>query len=263
MMTRGHGTTVRLGLGLLMAAGATARIEAQTLPFGPGEELVYEVRVAPMGRVGKGTLRVERAEAIRGQKVYRLSFDFTAKVGPLRAVQRSDSWLDPERLMVLRFHKRESQPLARDRSEQVEIYPEERRWQAADGERGRAPTTAPLDELSLLYYVRLLPLDEGEEVRLERHFDPERNPVIVKALGREMLTVPAGTFSAMVFEMRVRDPNRYRGEGRIRLHILDDDRRTPVRIQTTLPDAGTITLELQAVRLVEPDGPARVAARRP
>lgn len=254
--------TAWLGLGLVMAAGATARIEAQALPFGPGEELVYEVRVAPMGRVGKGTLRVERAEAIRGHKVYRLSFDFTAKVGPLRAVQQSDSWLDPDRLLVLRFHKQEKQPLARDRSEEVDIYPEERRWEAASGQRGRAPTAAPLDELSLLYYVRLLQLEEGQEVRLERHFDLDRNPVIVKALGREMITVPAGTFSAMVVEMRVRDPNRYRGEGRILLHILDNDRRTPVRIQTALPDAGRIVLELDTVRRVEPEASARMATRR-
>lgn len=258
-MTRSHATAAWLGLGLVLAAGASAPIEAQALPFGPGEELVYAVRVAPMGRVGKGTLRVERAEEIRGHEVYRLSFYFTAKVGPLRAVQQSESWLDPERLMVLRFHKQEKQPLARDRSEEVEIYPEERRWEAASGERGRAPTAAPLDELSLLYYVRLLPLEGGREVRLERHFDMERNPVIVKALGREMIKVPAGTFSAMVVEMRVRDPNRYQGEGRIRLHILDDDRRTPVRIQTALPDAGTITLELETVRLVEPEASSRIA----
>lgn len=252
--------TACLGLAAVLAAAGPPVLAAQALPFGPGETLVYEASVAPMGSVGEGTLRVQGPESLRGREVYVLRFDFAARVGPLKASQESGSWLDPARFTALRFHKREAQPLARDRSEAVEIYPQERRWEGADGESGSAPTAAPLDELSLLYYVRLLPLEPGEEVRLERHFDPERNPVIVRAVGREVIDVPAGRFSTLVVEMRVRDPERYRGEGRIRMNITEDERRTPIRIRTTLPDAGTITLELKAARSA-PRG-AKLAARR-
>ena len=38
---------------------------------------------------------------------YELHFDFTARVGPLSVSQRTVSWLDPERMAVMRFAKRE------------------------------------------------------------------------------------------------------------------------------------------------------------
>lgn len=246
-MTRRQRTLNRMTIALTLIAGSGTAAAAQSLPFGPGELLVYRVRVAPMGNVGEGTLSVHGPELVRGRETYQLSFAFSASFGPLKGMQQSDSWLDPERLAALRFQRRERKPLARESGELVEIYPDEARWEEAGGETGRAPTTAPLDELSLLYYVRLMPLHEGLEVRLDRHFDVDRNPVWVKALRRETIDVPAGTFRAMLVEMRVRDPARYRGEGRIRMHIVEDGRRLPVRIQTALPDAGTITLDLAAV----------------
>lgn len=235
-------------LGLLEGAGLLAQSDAPRLPFRPGEELVYRMRVSPMGTIGRGTLSVEGPELLRGHEVYVLRFDLDAKVGPFAAAQHSRSWLDPRRMAVLRSHKHEQQPLAPDASEEVEVYPERRRWEAADDEAGRAPTDAPLDELSFLYFIRMLSLADGAEHRFERHFDPERNPVRVRVVGREPMTVPAGTFSTIIVEMRVRDPARYRGEGRIRLHLVDDERRTPVRIETSLPNVGTTTLELETAR---------------
>lgn len=237
-----------VGAGLLAAAGAGAQAETRPFPFAPGEEMVYRVRVSPMGTVGRGTLRVESAEPVRGRETYLLRFDFTAKVGPFRAAQHSRSWVDARTLAGLRFHKHEQQPLARDVTEEVQIYAKEQRWVAADGETGRAPTTVPLDELSFLYYIRTLALPAGSELTLDRHFDPERNPVVVRVLRRERIEVPAGAFATVLVEMRVRDPQRYRGEGRIRMHLLEDESRTPIRIETTLPEVGTMTLDLESVR---------------
>jgi hypothetical protein len=64
-------------------------------------------------------------------------------------------------------------------------------------------------------------------------------------VGREQLTVKAGTFETVLVEMRVRDPARYKGEGVIRIHFSDDDRRLPLRIESTLPVAGTALLTLE------------------
>jgi hypothetical protein len=69
----------------------------------------------------------------------------------------------------------------------------------------------------------------------------------VKVLGRESVTVGAGTFDALLVEMRVRDPAHYRGEGVIRIHLTDDARRLPLRIESTIPVAGTALLTLEAL----------------
>ena len=158
---------------------------------------------------------------------------------------RSRSWLDSKRMTSLRFAKDERRLLARHR-ESVEVYPDQQRWAAADGRAGNSPTDAPLDELSFIYFVRTLPLTPGATFSFTRHFEKGRNPVEVNVIGREKITVEAGTFSTVVVEMRVRDPRHYQGEGVIRIHLTDDACRLPVRIESTVPGIGNTVLSLES-----------------
>src|SRR5690606_11555826 len=104
---------------------------------------------------------------------------------------------------------------------------------------------APLDELSFIYFLRSLPLEEGESHALARHFDPERNPVVVRVLRRERVSVPAGDFATVVVEMRVKDQRTFAGNGALRLYLTDDARRIPVRIESSAPVVGAMTLLLE------------------
>ena len=233
-------------LGLVVAALASLAValpaqESATLPFRVGERLVYDGRVRGIG--GRGTMWIEGPVDVRGVATYELHFDFFARVGPLSVSQKSTSWLDPERMAAMRFEKRERHLLAR-REEAIELFPDERRWRAKDGEAGASPTTAPLDELSFIYFIRTLPLTSDSTLRFARHFDPARSPTLVRVLGREQVDTPAGSYGTVVVEMRVRDPQHYKGEGRIRFSISDDRCRLPVRIESTIPDAGTVVLTL-------------------
>jgi hypothetical protein len=45
--------------------------------------------------------------------------------------------------------------------------------------------------------------------------------------------------------MRVRHPRHYRGEGVIRIHLSDDDRRIPLKIESNAPATGKVTLVLK------------------
>jgi hypothetical protein len=128
----------------------------------------------------------------------------------------------------------------------VELYPEQRRWEAEDGRRGESPTDAPLDELSFMYFIRTLPLTPDATYRLDRHFEQERNPASVRVGGRETVKTPAGEFRTIVVELRVRDPRRYRGEGLIRINLSDDERRLPVRIESAMPIIGNAVLTLES-----------------
>src|SRR5689334_12875498 len=211
-------TSVASGYALaaLVATAALAPVataQESTLPFTVGERLEYVGRVR--GISGRGSMWVEGPVLVRGVSTYELHFDFTARIGPMSVTQRTVSWLDPERMAVMRFAKHERRILAR-RDEDVELYPSERRWHAKDGQSGESPTDAPLDELSFIYFIRTLPLGSDSTLSFSRHFDAQRSPTTIRVLGHEELATAAGTINTTVVEMRVRDPEHYRGEGQIR-----------------------------------------------
>jgi len=47
--------------------------------------------------------------------------------------------------------------------------------------------------------------------------------------------------------MRVKDPERYGGEGVIRLHLSDDVHRYPIRIESSVPVLGATVLTLESI----------------
>jgi hypothetical protein len=239
-------TSVASGFALAALATSAALAPIATaqqspLPFNVGERLEYVGKVR--GLTGRGTMWVDGPVLVRGVSTYELHFDFSARVGPMSVVQRTVSWLDPERMAVMRFTKHERRILARH-DEDIELFPEERRWRAKNGESGESPTDAPLDELSFIYFIRTLPLGSDSTLSFSRHFDAQRSPTTVRVVGHEQITTEAGSIATTVVEMRVRDPEHYRGEGTIRFSISDDRCRLPVRIESTIPDAGTVVLTL-------------------
>ncbi|HJU64840.1 MAG TPA: DUF3108 domain-containing protein [Gemmatimonadaceae bacterium] len=237
---------------LISATGAMAQtpdpvsdtFAAPPLPFEVGEELVYKADLGRLGGSGRGTMRVGAVEYVRGRPVYVLHFELRGKVALFGVEDRTCSWFDPAERASLRFHKRERSPLS-SYNEAVELYPERRQWVAAK-DSGEMITDEPLDELSFIYFVRTLPLADGDEYTFDRHFYPERNPTTVRVVGRETVTVPAGDFQAVVVEMRVKDDRRYDGIGTVRIHLTDDDRRIPLRIESRMRNAGKTVLALES-----------------
>jgi hypothetical protein len=228
-----RGALMLLALG---AAAPPAAAQSAALPFAPGESCVYRGSNR-LGRIGTGTMAVDPG--------YVLRFDFRGRVGPLTVNDRSRSWFDPATMASARYTKHERTPVS-SRDEDVRMDAASLRWTGAGGAGGAMPTRTPLDELSFLYFIRTLPLAPGDRYDLSRHYDAARNPVVVRVVGRGVITVPAGSFQTIEVEMRVKDPARYRGEGVIQLHLTDDRRRALVRIESDIPRAGRMVLSLDS-----------------
>jgi hypothetical protein len=226
-----------------LVADAVAPLPAAVRPFAAGEALEYRVRFGRLGDIGQAVMRVTGPVPARGHAALLFAFDLEGRWGPFRMRDHTRSWVCEATLASLRYWKEERTPLG-SRNEQVEVFPEEGRWQSADGARGRLATDLPLDELSFIYFLRTLDLRPGATHRLDRHYDPARNPVTIRVQTRETITVPAGTFTALLVEMRVRDAGRFGGEGVLRIHFSDDDRRLPLQIESVMPGAGTVRLLL-------------------
>ncbi|MBD0320485.1 MAG: DUF3108 domain-containing protein, partial [Gemmatimonadetes bacterium] len=160
---------------------------------------------------------------------------------------RTRSWFDPEGMASLRYTKRERTPVS-SRAQDVRMDLAAGRWSSAAEGGGALATASPLDELSFLFFIRTLPLKNGDVYNLTRHYEARRNPVVVTVLGRGPIRVPAGRLDAVEVLMRVKDPARYGGEGVIRLHLTDDDRHVPLRIESAVPRAGRMVLSLESGR---------------
>jgi hypothetical protein len=215
---------------------------AQPIALLAGERLVYNAHAGP-GMNARAEMWVDGPVSVGGTQLLVLNSEVRGGFGPVKVTDRTTSWIDPDRMATVRFQKQEHNPLG-SHSEEVEIDPDGRAWRAADGRTGMSPSDQPLDELSFIYYLRTLNLPDDSTLVLNRHFDPERNPTVVRSLGAGTVKTPAGTFATREIEMRVRDARRYRGEGVIRISLADDACRRPVRIESRIPNAGKIVLEL-------------------
>lgn len=221
-------------------------VRADSLPFHVGERLEYHVRLGRFGSNGKGSMTVSGPVDVRGTATWLLRFDFSTRVGPIKAQDETESWLDPERMAALRFHKRERHPFAKG-TQDVELFPVEQRWESTDGARGESLTDAPLDELSFIYFIRTLPLEIDSTYTFDRHFEAGRNPVTVRVIGTEVIETKAGTFNTIAVEMRVHDQKHYGADaGVIRFNFTNDRRRVPVRIESRVPLVGSAVLLLTA-----------------
>ena len=231
-----------LALGLLMLPLEQASAQA-TLPFGAGERLTYHVRVDKMRASGRGTMWIEGPTEIRGASTLLLRSSVEVGIGPIKAIDKTDSWFDPVRMAALKFGQRHRYLFSRS-SADVEMYPGEMRWTNSEGDGGNSLTDAPLDELSFIYYIRTLALVPDSSYQLNRHYDADRNPVCIRVIGRDTVRIALGEFPVIVTELRVKDP-RFTGEGLIRLFLTEDADRIPVRIESTLPGLGSAVFTLE------------------
>lgn len=244
-LVRHRAGRVALALAAAALCAADAAGQQAALPFAPGEQCVYRGSNR-LGRIGTGTMSVEGPVQEGGHRTYLLRFDFRGRVGPAVISDQSRSWWDPSAAASVRYSKRERSPLS-SVTQEVRMDLSARRWTDEDGRGGQMATAAPLDELSFIYFLRTLRLADGDAYSFARHYQPGRNPVTVRVIGRERMRVPAGEFQTIEVEMRVKDPERYNGgEGVIRFHLTDDARRIPVRIESSVPVGGRMVLSLQS-----------------
>ena len=215
------------------------------LPFPLGEVLEYRVNVALGGNIGRGQMRVEGPVTERGVPTWRLISEMQAKRAFVKATDRTTSWVDPVKFATLRFEKSERHPLSHS-DEQVEMNLVTGTWRDDDGREQALGSPLPLDELSFLYFLRTIPLDQTGSYQYQRHFDEQRNPTLVTVGAEETVQTEAGTFVTRVVIMHVKDPKHYQGVGLIRLNIDVSPCHIPVRIVSRMPIVGTTTLTLVA-----------------
>jgi Protein of unknown function (DUF3108) len=183
-------------------------------------------------------------DTVRGRPVWRASFTIAGGLWPLTVRDSLTSWFDSVALTTVRFARDQREPRYKA-TKLFEIYPDRGAYRQFD-EPERPSVADPLDDVSFVYFVRTLPLEPGQCYELRRYFRPEGNPVVVRVVRRESVTVPAGTFNTIVVQPEITTSAIFSQNGRAELWLSDDSQHIPVKLQTSLA-FGSINLYLSKV----------------
>jgi hypothetical protein len=234
-MNRIFGIVILTLFAAVPASGQTQVANDREAAFKPGERLQYAVSYGP---VPAGTMELQVVElASLGN---RPAYHFASEVESNRAVSyvyeiesREEAWLDADRLHSLKY-LRDSVEKGKERDRSYTF--DQQRNIRLDGE-GKPRPTSPnaVDQLSMIYYLRLLPYDQGSRFTLRNQADPDDNPLTVRVLKRERVKVPAGTFDTWVVELGLQtDSGVFKKGGDNRLWLTADSRHLPVKISSKI-----------------------------
>ena len=212
-----------------------------------GESLHYDVSMSPLGRVGRAEFRVLPPDSMAVDYGVVFASDVRAKVLFVVVHNVHRSWYDPEYGRTRGFVSNQRE-LGRSIKHDIRIDDRGRWNDAATGEKGQTQVDAPLDELAFLYVVREMPLPDGEEFALHRHFRDADNPVRITVRGRETLRVDTRDIRVIRLEVRFQPRRRFDSGGRVTLYLADDATRRLMRMDVDVPLVGHLKLELDAER---------------
>ncbi len=244
-------TILILALATLAAPAVPARpVPAQTrprtaeVPFRPGERLRYSVSY---GLLPAGTMEIQVDDLVtyQGRPAYHLvsTAETNRAVSLLYELDsREESWFDAERFRSLRYRKNSVE----NDKERVRDYRFDQQRQVRIERDGDEVPTSPhaVDELAMIYYIRLLPLKPGATFELHNAADPKNNPLRVEVLKKERVKVPAGAFDAYVLDLDFKtNSGVFKKGGENRIWVTADSRHVPVRISSKV-GVGSFQAEL-------------------
>src|SRR5205085_1257289 len=230
-------------------------------PYQPGEKLTYTVTFSSFAPAA----HVELFVAGRGTYFNREGVELRAHVATVEAVRAAllsinndyVAYVDPRTGQP--FHtqviKRNPDPppsiTSGSFSTDADVI------NAGTSVENSAPTT--FDLLSALYYLRMQPLAPGSTYPISAQQQNKQYQAELRVTGRETVKTPAGSFNALVTQLRVRD-NSAANDYRVRIYFSDDARHIPVLV-TARQRVGEIRAELASIDLVDLTPPAEIAAQ--
>ena len=226
---------------------------AAAVPFGPGEQMRYRVEIGWFD-VGEGHMTVEALDSVRGNSTYRATMEIDAGILGLRVHDIYTTFFDVSTLQSWRF-LREMNQVTYHATRHYEFYPEEGIWENEDKEEGHKDrfgplgSSLPLDDISLIYFLRQMPLEVGKTYTLSRYFKKDGNPLVIKVLRRERKKVDAGEFDCIVVQPIIQTSGMFSEGGEAEIWLSDDDRRLMVYMKSNIQGfPGALELYLKEYR---------------
>jgi len=209
-----------------------------------GERATYDVELRGHD-VGTGTFEVLGHESIDGKNTVHAALHVKGGLLFAKVDDQFDSWFDPTHYVSRRFVQNQRE-LRHTRQRNYDISAEEGTYrETLSGKVDSLATAEPLDDVSFLFYVRTLPLRDGEVDTIPRYFKPGHD-VIIRVIGRRTIKTPAGTFSTIVVQPTITNAGGLFGQGgNAEVYFTDDAARTLVMLKSHVPVLGSLSLTLR------------------
>jgi hypothetical protein len=220
---------------------------AAPAPFGPGEHLVYKVKVGIIN-AGYGFMTVHGTEDIRDNPSYAVEMGIQGGIGPLKVNDSYRSWFDVTTFQSWRFI-RDIHEVSYKSYRHYEMFPERMEWAREDiEESGPLLSALPMDEITFIYFIRSLPLEVGKSYTFNRYFKEDGNPVVVQVLRKDQREVEGVLYNTIVVKPLIRSSGLFSEGGDAELHFTDDERKVLVYMKSNIPKfPGSLTLHLQTI----------------
>lgn len=202
--------------------------------FKEGEVLTFDVKYGFV-TAGIATMSIPKIRRISGRDAYHVlfevntvpSFDWIFKVR-----DRYETFIDTEGLFPWRFeqHIREGS-YSRDFS----AFFDQRRGKAKTSEGEYDIPEYVNDIVSAFYLARTFDYSKmkiNDRIHLQNFYKDKVYDLDIRYLGKERVTVAAGTFDCIIVEPLVLEGGLFKSEGNIIIWLTDDDLKIPVKVKT-------------------------------
>jgi hypothetical protein len=239
-----------VALGVAASLVASRVGSAEVMSIAPLERAEYQVKLGAIS-AGTGVMEVLGTARVDGHDTYHAVLRISGGVGPARVDDRFESWLDVKswtegRTVLSRRFTQNQRELRYRRTRTYDFFPERRQYRRADtGELSPLATAQPLDDVSMLYHARSLPLRVGDTYTVPHYFKADANPVVLTVLRRETITVPAGTFRTVVVQPTIKTSGLFGKGGQAELYFTDDADHTLVQLRSRVSVIGSLSLQLK------------------
>jgi hypothetical protein len=182
-------------------------------------------------------MAIPRNKKISGRDAYNITFDVNTVPSfdwIYKVRDHYETYMDIDGLFPWRFeqHIREG-GFSRDFS----AFFDQRNGKAKTSEGEYKIPKDVNDIVSAFYYTRTLnfsKLKVGETIRLQNFYKDSVYALDVKYLGKERVSVTAGTFNCIIVEPIIVKGGLFKSEGSIYVWLSDDNLRIPVKVKTKI-----------------------------
>lgn len=215
--------------------------------FKVGEKLTYDVKYGFV-TAGVATMRIPEIKKITGRETYKVlfevnsvpNFDWIYKVR-----DRYETYIDVLGIFPWRFeqHIREGN-FSRDFS----AFFDQRKGKAKTSGGSYDIPKYVNDIISAFYLARTFnysKMNVGDKVNLQNFYKDKVYDLDVRYLGKERITVGAGTFDCLMVEPLVQEGGLFKSEGTIVIWLTNDELKVPIKVKTKVI-VGAIDAELTA-----------------
>ncbi len=215
--------------------------------FKVGEKLTFDVKYGFV-TAGVATMRIPEIKKITGRDTYKVlfevntvpNFDWIYKVR-----DRYETYIDVNGIFPWRFeqHIREG-----NYSRDFSAFFDQRKGKAKTSGGSYDIPKYVNDIISAFYLARTFnysKLKTGEKVHLQNFYKDKVYDLDVRYLGKERITVGAGTFDCVMVEPLVQEGGLFKSEGTIVIWLSDDELKVPIKVKTKVI-VGAIDAELSA-----------------